>query len=359
MSSHLAITAAGMVSPVGLDLIQSCASVRAGIDRFQEFEDFECEPEELDWGESELLRGARVPTLSLDSARVPALLLWALQDIVRNAHLRRNQLDRLGLCVVLPESRPAADPSPSDAELEVLFQEEMRVHCAEMRAVRTGRTGWADAVQIANAWLKAGSFFGCVVVGVDSYHDQETLKWLDASGRLASRRNLDGFLPGEAGAAILLESEPAALARGVTPKALLSGPGCALEGQPQVSGDPSTAAGLTRAIEAALETAGKGSAPFSWVACDLNGERYRSQEWGNCIVRLRHALGEVEPLNTWHPADCLGDVGAASGVVLAALVARAFEKGYSPANECLIWTAGDDANRAAGVIENARMTEGT
>jgi 3-oxoacyl-[acyl-carrier-protein] synthase-1 len=68
-------------------------------------------------------------------------------------------------------------------------------------------------------------------------------------------------------------------------------------------------------------------------------------------VRLHDQLGGVKHL--LHPADCLGDVGAATGGVLLGLAARAFERGYALASRALLFVASDDGARAALTIAAA------
>jgi len=58
------------------------------------------------------------------------------------------------------------------------------------------------------------------------------------------------------------------------------------------------------------------------VFCDLNGEEYRAHEWMLALCRLLE-VGEIT-----HPADCLGDVGAAFAPVLIGLAALALARDH-------------------------------
>jgi 3-oxoacyl-[acyl-carrier-protein] synthase-1 len=174
-----------------------------------------------------------------------------------------------------------------------------------------------------------------VLLAVDSYHAFPRLKHLDAAYRLRTERCKDGFVPGEAAVAILLEPPG-----GPRTQCLLGMPGTAREPASQLGELSSTGRGLQQAIEAAL-----GSTRAAWVLCDLNGESYRSFEWGIVRTRMAEAFASLERLV--HPADCVGDVGSATGALLVACVAQAFARGYAPANDALLFAGADDGARAA------------
>ena len=58
--------------------------------------------------------------------------------------------------------------------------------------------------------LRADQADFALVVGVESFVTDATISWLDDVGRLKSELNVDGFIPGEADVALLLEREDAA-----------------------------------------------------------------------------------------------------------------------------------------------------
>jgi hypothetical protein len=68
-------------------------------------------------------------------------------------------------------------------------------------------------------------------------------------------------------------------------------------------------------------------------------------------VRLTQQLQGLRRL--WHPADCLGDVGAATGGVLMAVLGRSFQRGYAPADRALLWAGNDEGQRTALVLARA------
>src|SRR5207244_259869 len=59
---------------------------------------------------------------------------------------------------------------------------------------------------------------------------------------------------------------------------------------------------------------------------DMNGEPYRADEYGFAVSRLSNRF--VNASDFVAPADCWGDVGAASGPLFANLVVAAGRRGY-------------------------------
>jgi 3-oxoacyl-[acyl-carrier-protein] synthase I len=151
----------------------------------------------------------------------------------------------------------------------------------------------------------------CLVGGVDSLLDPHVLDWFDALGRLPSRDDPAGMLPGE-GASWLLLRAPSAWQPG---DVLLMGVGQSAESSPWYEGAPTVGDGLTEAIRTASQAAGE--VPAAIVMSDLNGEDWKVREWTCAYMRNASTIGH--PLDLRHPASCWGDLGAASGVALVGL----------------------------------------
>ena len=113
------------------------------------------------------------------------------------------------------------------------------------------------------------------------------------------------------------------------------------------AGEDPLGEGLSQAISRALASASPRLVDD--VYCDLNGERYRSEEWGFCVLRVQEHLrfgGE------WLAAtDCWGDMGAASGVLSCVLAVRAWARGYARGPRALLWGSSDHGLRAALLLE--------
>jgi 3-oxoacyl-[acyl-carrier-protein] synthase I len=352
MSTDVVISAIGMVSSVGIGAAATCAAVRAGITMFAEFEDYCCELGERTFGPSTAPRppepvvGALAGFAERPPDVVPRMFLTAIQDMVQAAKLQRGALARIPIYASLPADLGA----PRDLQLVRGFLADIQARSgftfAPGSALLTrGHAGMFVAAEHAIASIARGERDACVIAGVESYFDVDTLGRLDREGRLKSQKNLDAFIPGECAAAVLIERRSEVERRGGAALAAVGAPGFGVEPSPLGSGDPSTAAGLCDAIEKACAAT---PGPIEWVICDLNGESYRANEWARARVRQISRLGGVKHL--WHPADCLGDVGASTGGVLVALAAKAFERGYALASRALVFVASDDGARAALTI---------
>ena len=210
---------------------------------------------------------------------------------------------------------------------------------------RYGHTAVFELLSEAQRIMAEGEADAVILLAVDSYFAAERLEVLDEAWRLRSARNVDGFTPGEAAAALFLE--PLA-ARKRKAQAVLGPVAIAEEANLITSDKQSTGGALTTAVRRALAGSST-TGPCSWVLCDMNGESYRAYEWGLAMARVPARLGSVAKLS--HPAECLGDVGAATGGVLLGVAATGFVRGYAPGGEALLWAASDGPTRAALRVE--------
>lgn len=338
--SEAVVTAVGMVSSVGLDAPSSCAAVRAGLSGNSEYADYCPLREGLAHDEPPPLVGALAGFSTRPPSVMPRLFSMCLQEIVTRGGLDRSALGWI----------PLLSCAPAHAGYDFIERMGLRTGAAltgELVAAQVvGQAGGLAAVKRALEILAGGRHPAVIVIGVDSYFELTVLRALDEAGRLKSARNRDGFIPGECAAGVLIERAAAAASRGVLPLAAIGEPAVASEPRPIGSGEHSTATGLSNAIRAAAA-----GAP-TWTVCDLNGESYRGNEWGNTRARLHRELGGLK--HVWHPADCLGDVGAATGPALMAVAATALKRGYAPDERALLWAASDDGARAALVMTSAR-----
>jgi 3-oxoacyl-[acyl-carrier-protein] synthase-1 len=209
---------------------------------------------------------------------------------------------------------------------------------------RTGHAGVFDAIQAATAMLAAGRARRVLVGGIDGYLDELTLEWLNDTGRLKTEANPKGFVPGEAAAFLVLEQDASVRERGGTAMARIAGAGTAMEANSVYEKTACTGDGLSTAIRSARQLAGM--LPLALTICDLNGERYRANEWGLAMSR---AFDGPPPGLLWHPADSLGDCGAAAGVLNVAFGTLALTRRVI-GDGVLVWGSSDDGERGAAVL---------
>ena len=66
------------------------------------------------------------------------------------------------------------------------------------------------------------------------------------------------------------------------------------------------------------------------------------------VLRAQSAF--VNMLDNVTPADCWGDMGAASGPLLATLAISSGARGYAPGPRSMLWTSSEGGYRCAAVL---------
>lgn len=170
---------------------------------------------------------------------------------------------------------------------------------------------------------------------LEAYHGQR---------RLLTADNSDGFIPGEAAAALLVTLErPDEATRCL-------GFGYGTEPAPLNSGEPLRADGLVQAIRAALDDAGLELGQLDYRMTDLSGEQFGFKEAALALLRLLRERKEEYDLQ--HPADCVGEIGAAALPLIVAMAKDLGEAGLAPGPGALVHVSGDVAERAAVVVRS-------
>lgn len=353
-SSNIVVTSIGALTPVGPTAEQSCAAIRAGISRITEHAYFECTPHDPEWDEELPLFSSSVPSIDpfIDGFdRLVALAIPALSEAVENAKLKRSDLQQAGLFISLPQP----DAATFNIGLATNFVPEIckRTGLTGFETTKinqTGRTGIFEHIVEAIDLLESGKINFCIVGGVDSYLLEDRLDLLDAAWRIKSERNVDGFIPGEAAVMLMLETEKHAKARGITMLSIIKAVASGEEPEIITSQKASTGSGLTEAIMGILQQTDNESG-FKTVYSSLNGESYYAFEWGIQLSRLNKAFANMN--NLVHPAENCGDVGAATGGLLIACAAKAFQHGYNEGERSLLWTSADSGQRMALCLQQA------
>jgi 3-oxoacyl-[acyl-carrier-protein] synthase-1 len=226
------------------------------------------------------------------------------------------------LVLAMPEAeRPYGEPLDEAAWIERLSERsDVRFDSEATRVVRSGHAGFAQAMELALAWLDEGKA-DVLVGGVDSYFDPAVIEWLDTECRLHAIGAEDGFLPSEGAGFVWLrqaagaddDTHGAALAR-------VSSVACAQE-QTVANGEPVLGETMTKLLRDIADE--HGGEPTGWVLPDLNGERHRMREWG--MVNMRQVLDRdaVES----RCVEELGDTGAASGALFLAIATQWWRSG--------------------------------
>jgi 3-oxoacyl-[acyl-carrier-protein] synthase-1 len=330
----LAALAAGLVSGVGMNAEESCAAIRCGINNFQETRFVGRDREWLVGGVVELEEPWR------GTAKLAKLATRAISDCLS---VTAEEPGRIPVLVAVAETERPGRIHAAHFLQEVERELGINLH-PHSRVLEQGRVAGAVALLQARRMLQEGRAGHVIVAGVDSFLTAATLTAYDRDTRLLTKTNSNGFIPGEAAAAVLL-------AYATVGPLLLRGLGFAREPAPFASGRPLRAEGLVQAMRAALGDAGIALKDCDHRIADLNGEQYRFKEAALAVTRLlRDRKGMF---SVWHLGDCIGEIGAATvPAMLAALIIGARED-YLPGPVVIGHVGNDDDKRAAFVVQAA------
>lgn len=317
-----------MVTAVGLSAAETAASVKAATMRFGQIDwlDHRFEPFTVaavpDEGLPELApEVVKTAGLTVRDARLLRLGARALAECLGPAG---RGTDKPPLVLALPE--PERQRPLDAARLLKLFalQTGGVFDLAASATVTTGRAGGLSAIGRAAAMIRSGKAKFAIAGGLDSYVDLYTLGTLDLEKRVKSGAHLDGFIPGEGAAFLLLASPQAAAAARLPVLAALSETAEGFEKGHLGSKETYQGEGLAATFQALVQSAPP-PRPFVSVWSSMNGESHWAKEWGVAFLRSRAAFEESHAMN--HPADCYGDTGAAAGALLAGLASLEAARG--------------------------------
>ncbi|WP_256208564.1 beta-ketoacyl synthase N-terminal-like domain-containing protein [Nitrosospira briensis] len=327
----LQIDSSGLVTSVGLSTATAAAAIRAGLSNPQ-FTRF------IDWGGEWIT--AHVVPMHASNPRTKLLQMAASAINECLASVERESIKGAALVLCLPEvSRPSTGDELGEfaiKDIAATLGVEFSTHSSTISA---GRVGGFVGLQRARTLLYEGKADAVIVIGVDSYVNWPALSNFENRHRLLTSRNSNGFLPGEAAAAVIVSRpKPGVALR-------CEGLGFASESATIDADLPLRADGLVEAIRAAARDADCRPQDFELRISALSGEHYYFKEAALAVSRLiRDPRSEAE---LWHPADCVGEVGAAAGPLAVVIAAVACAKGYSGASRILCHLSSDGTERAA------------
>ena len=333
----IAIIAAGMVTGVGLDAPSSCAAIRCAIDNFSE-------TRFMDNG-GEWIIGSQVP-LEQPWRGLPKLVhmvVPAIRECLAQTEGVGPERIPLFLCVAERE-RPGRLEGLDD-ELFSAIEAALGVRFHALSAViPRGRVAGGLAMLQARQLIHDERLPLCIIAGVDSYLIAGTLAAYEAKNRLLTSQNSNGFIPGEAGGAVLVGRQSAG-------NLVCVGIGTGEEVATIDSEEPLRADGMVKAINAALDDAGRTMADVDYRITDSNGEQYWFKEAALAVTRILRV--RKEEFEIWHPADCIGEVGAAIGPCALAVALAASRKAYAPGPHPLCHFSGERDERLSMLLSGA------
>jgi 3-oxoacyl-[acyl-carrier-protein] synthase I len=362
---RLPITGIGLVTALGDGAAGSCAALRAGLSAFGE-----AAVAEVDDGEGGTAPVTACPTDYADgffqTGAWVRLAGGALEDLLhRNEGLGRaaGRSAFASAAPILDEERLAWTSDELPGPLEPHYAAPLRSSHAidappDLRfASAAGHCGLAELVLACEPLLARGAE-RVFLAAADSYLDPLALDWLARAGRLKGASRPTGLVPGEAGAAILVEAEPAARRRRASVLGFVEA--AALAAAPPSAAEPARAPDddedvpspkpegpkLGRALdEAVRQVLPPGEARFAGdLYLDLNGEEWRARGWGHAQVHLVRRV-DFDRCRTFLPATSIGDVGAAAAPVALSLALWSFDRDGT--RDALVVSMADDGRVAA------------
>lgn len=334
-----AVRAAGMISGVGNSWPASCAAIRAAVDNFSETRFID------EGGEWIIASQVTLDEPWRGREKLLRMAASAIKECLDAAAAKPSiPPSEIPLVLCLPEeSRPgrfeALDASliPDIATLlGVAFHPTSSI-------VTNGRVGGVVALLAARELFAQGRR-AVIVCGTDTFLTAPTLAHYEKQRRLLTSKNSDGFIPGEAAAAVLLvphkDAQPTDL--------LCTGLALAREPAPLDSGKPCKGEGLKQAVVAALKEANHDITETQYRIADVAGEQFYFRE--AALMLLGTVRKRVEFYDLWTPFDCTAQIGAAAAPAIVSLALAAARKGYAPGPRALCHFANDTDERAALVL---------
>jgi 3-oxoacyl-[acyl-carrier-protein] synthase-1 len=330
------ITGVGARGPLGLDALSLALCARAG--------KIEPRPTGLRDKHNHPIGVVRMLALPDDLHGFDRLVEMASPALLEAASASPGGPPR-PLVVALPEAgRPDDDARFGPAFVEELARRSgASIDLARSEVVRAGHAGFAVALE--KALVRDGD--AVLVGGVDSYYHPAVLARLDADFRLHAPEAVDGLVPAE-GAAFLLLEVPRKDAKEKDKPRLARARAAATALETTVlTGEPNIADAMTRLLRSFVEGAGATGIP--WILTDVNSERQRAREWAMVAMRSQDLFTPEARQDRW--VEELGDTGAASGALLAVLACLGWQTGHATAGSALIALHADGPERGVILLE--------
>jgi 3-oxoacyl-[acyl-carrier-protein] synthase-1 len=343
-STSVAIIGLGVRCAVGLGGPAAAAAVRAGISAIREH------PFMLDKvGEPMVV--ALEPTVAPElqgPERFAHLAGPALKEAL--APLAQFDVDMKSVLTLVgtPDPRPGLPAGIEDALSHVIASVADSKGGLRTAFLPNGHAAGLLAMKHASDILRAGRSRFCLAGGVDSYLTADSLEWMDEQGILKSSENRNGFPPGEAAGFCLLATAATVAELSLPVLGWLETVSSAREESPIRTATICVGRGLSEAIKLATAPLRMPDERIDDTICDLNGEPYRSEEFALTVLRTQQSF--VDSTHFVTPADCWGDIGAASGPLFANLAVAAGLRGYAKGPRTLIWASSERGDRAAAVV---------
>jgi 3-oxoacyl-[acyl-carrier-protein] synthase I len=337
--AHVSVIAAGMVTPVGFNYESSCAAIRAGVRGVKQVNLWDAQ-------NGEYLSGGKVdlPHWWTGIGKLADLVAPAIWECLEAAKPEPARDIPILLGIAPPDRPHRLEGLDEEIMDEVEFRLDLPHHPLS-KTIPNGNVSGVIGLREAQNIIDQGLAKYCVVAGVDSFLQQDVVEAYMEQRRIMTATNSNGFFPGEAGCALLV----CASTGGGAGELKVLGVGFGNEPATIASTDPLRGSGQIEASRNALSEAGTPMHEIAFRHADLSGEHYKFKE--AMLVQNRLLRKRVQKQDIWHPAEFVGEIGAAHVPCVLSVNHCAGKKAFAPGARSLCHFSGDGPERAACVVE--------
>ena len=356
------IAGIGMLGAIGFNTASTAAAVRAHVSGYQ-LSDFDneqgnpitmsCTPQAVF---DECLIDIQLPADTKHIEYIERIIkmgYYALKDAFSSPQVDLDTIKKRPVPLIYTMPEPLAHQPPVDTHAiinNIVTTSEMPVNLKQVHSIHSGRAAAIEGLDLAYRYLNDLNYDYVLVGGSDSYRNIALINQLDKAERLLSTDNKDGFAPGEAAGFLLLTRHPQLALQENKQIIMLHPPGVSEEEGHLYSKAPYLGEGLDRAFKQALSQ--YKSHPIRTIYSSMNGENFWAKELGVSVIRNKRYL--EDPFTTEHPADCCGDLGAATGSILIGLSASSLLK-HEKIGTHMVYSSSDGPKRAAVCVEKIAL----
>jgi 3-oxoacyl-[acyl-carrier-protein] synthase-1 len=340
----LKIAGLGMVSCLGVGAELNATAMRCGYDGFTQtvFNQPYMAKKQV---------GAPIETELQGSEKITQMLITVIQQSIADLP---PGYENLPVLFCLPDREVPGiinDETTFNNILDrALEQIELGTLHPESSAFWQQRCGFVTALGLARQLIYQDDHHYVLIVGLDSLLNRSTLAYYTGGiygedRRLLGEEHSNGFIPGEAACAVLLSSTT-----GRQSEVVIAGIGEAHEAA--VIGNEELVLkgqGLSAAINQASDDAGIAIHETAFRIASVSGEDYFFTEAALAHYKTLRKKLPAHPL--WHPADSVGEVGAAIGGIMTITAYYALTKGYVRGEAVLCHISNDGTRRGAFIIQ--------
>lgn len=364
--TEIAVTGLGMVSPLGLDVATSCAAARAGLSRAKNLDTFSVYSE-TEWSDVPVV-GHAVPQYAdgyEGFGKFFRLGCEAFKDLLSYEGVCQIDFSRTAIIINLSSYYYARlyQAHESDASIDEFSRADLEALVSLLKTTLISKiisannidipssnqfimfgdqSGIATAISDASVLLSSGQCDYCIVGGIDSYIEKTVLNAATYFNLVKTEGIPVGFQPGEAAAFVLLEKQNSAMEHGVRIDAIVGGSTYGQESCHRLSEEElPLGMALTECIIGTMDYLTKEDIKLGLTIGNLNGDSFRSNEWGYALLRLGSKFPTFGEQPQWYPALSFGETGAATGFIAICMVIRGFNRDYSPSANALVWLSSD------------------